>query len=519
LNRQIIIGSRGSALARWQAAYTYSELKKLGYDVTIKYITTKGDITHHLTFDKIEGKGFFTKEIEDELLDGSIDIAVHSHKDLPTDNPKGLVIAACSYRENPTDCLLINANAYNPYEAFNLKKGAVVGTSSSRRKSQLLALRPDLDMRDIRGNVPTRVEKLNHGYDAVVLATAGLNRLQLDLSAYHVRTIPVFDCIPAPAQGVLAYQIRENDAFMQQVAQQLNQLEVAQDIATERGILNKLGGGCQQPIGVYCETDPSGEQMVWAAYAQSWDDFPQRVYMKGKNSQQLINNISTLLKNRGQKSVFISRELDQHSFFKRAMQHYGYTLHAQSLLSFSPVAFDPNSMATAHWLFFSSPKAVAFFLEQMPADLPIPRLAAIGQATADAMKPYKRIAEFVGIGGDMQTIALQFAEIAYGQNVIFPQATNSLQTVQVALQEMVNAQTLIVYQNNPVQTLNIPICDILVFTSPANAKNYYQHYQALPQQKVIAIGTTTAKALADLGIKDCVVSNTLSEISLVDVCY
>lgn len=518
MNRTITIGSRGSALARWQAEYTCNELKRLGYEVVIKYITTKGDVTHHLTFDKIEGKGFFTKEIEEELLAGTIDLAVHSHKDLPTENPAGLIVAACSYSENPADWLLIHHNAYAPYETLNLKKNAIVGTSAARRKSQLLALRPDLEMRDIRGNVPTRIEKLNSGYDAVVLAAAGLNRLNLDLSAYHIKHLNLLECISAPAQGVLAYQIRENDDFMRSVVAKLHHEEVAKDLAVERGILQQLGGGCQQPIGVYCDSLPSGEQIVWAAFAKSWDDFPNRLFMKGNDSQQLIKDAVAVLKNRGKKRVFISRNLSNDSFFSRAMQHYNYQVYAQSLLQFKPVAFDPI-LPPADWLFFSSKNGVAYFFEQNPVLPPNIRLAAIGEATAESIKQYGHLPHFLGIGSDMNQVAQQFTEVAYQQKVIFPQPTNSLQTVQIALQEIVDAQTLVVYENSEVEAFDIPTCDILIFTSPANAKNYCRKYPILPHQKVIAIGQTTAQALTLLGIEQYIVSYSTHEVSLVDVCY
>lgn len=274
MSRTIIIGSRGSALAKWQADYTCDELKKLGYQVEIKYIKTQGDIINQLTFDKLEGKGFFTKEIEEELLNGTIDLAVHLQR--PTHRqPAWLIVAGCSYSEDPADWLLIKRNAYDDNQPLKLKQSAVVGTSSARRKSQLLALRPDLTMRDMRGNVPRVVQKLDTtDYDAIVLAAAGLNRLELDLSRYHVERLRVLECVSAPAQGVLAYQVRENDNFMLSVVGHLNDPDVARDIAVERGILKKLGGGCQQPIGVYCETIAPGQQAVWVAYAKGWNDFP-----------------------------------------------------------------------------------------------------------------------------------------------------------------------------------------------------------------------------------------------------
>ena len=161
----IIIGTRGSDLALWQANFTKDLLEKQGHEVTIKIIETKGDTSQqwNTSFDKLEGKGFFTKELEDALLNKTIDVAVHSHKDLPTENPDGLIIAGVSSRENPADWLIMRDEAEDTAKKFNLKHGAKVGTSSARRKSQLLSFRPDVEIADLRGNVPTRINKLREG--------------------------------------------------------------------------------------------------------------------------------------------------------------------------------------------------------------------------------------------------------------------------------------------------------------------------------------------------------------------
>ena len=181
-NQHIRIGTRGSDLALWQANFVKGELEKLACTVEIKIIKTQGDLVQDLSFDKLEGKGFFTKEIEEALIANEIDLAVHSHKDLETSSPEGLMIAAVSDRENPAELLLIRKEAYAPNETWELKKKAVIGSSSARRKSQVLALRPDLQLKDLRGNVPTRIDKLRKGeYDAILLAKAGVNRLGLDL--------------------------------------------------------------------------------------------------------------------------------------------------------------------------------------------------------------------------------------------------------------------------------------------------------------------------------------------------
>src|SRR3546814_394303 len=179
MQRKIIIGTRGSALALWQANHVKDLLTAAGADTEIRVIKTQGDSFINIAFSKLVGKGFFTKELEEELLAGSIDLAVHSHKDLPTEQPPGLIIAAVSEREEPFEVLLIHPDAVDITREFSLRERAIVGSSSARRRSQLLAYRPDLEMSDIRGNVPTGIQKLRDGeYDAIMLAKDGLKRLK-----------------------------------------------------------------------------------------------------------------------------------------------------------------------------------------------------------------------------------------------------------------------------------------------------------------------------------------------------
>ncbi|MGB0932688.1 MAG: hydroxymethylbilane synthase [Lishizhenia sp.] len=263
---KVIIGSRGSDLALWQAHFVKSELEKLNCVVEIKIIKTQGDKIQHLSFDKLEGKGFFTKEIESELLDNSIDLAVHSHKDLETNPPKGLVIAAVSEREDPSELLLIKKSSVEKGEKWNLKKNAIVGTSSARRKSLINRFRSDVEIEDLRGNVPTRVDKLRNGnYDAILLAKAGVTRLGLDLSDLHVEVLDPTEFVPAPAQGVLGLQIREGDERMAKILENLNAPDVQERIGVERKVLNLLDGGCQLPLGVYCPENGK----VYVTYAQT----------------------------------------------------------------------------------------------------------------------------------------------------------------------------------------------------------------------------------------------------------
>ncbi len=254
--RHVTIGSRGSDLALWQAHHVKSQLEQLGCSVDIHIIKTQGDKIQHLSFDKMEGKGFFTKEIEAALLDREVDLAVHSHKDLETTSPEGLVISCVSERADPADILLIHPSAVNENETWSLKKNATVGTSSARRKSQVLHYRPDLVLNDLRGNVPTRINKLREqNYDAILLAKAGVDRLNIDLSEFKVIVLDPTTFVPAPAQGVLGLQIREEDTELHAILQKMNHPQVQRNIALERAILNQMQGGCQLPLGVHCTGD------------------------------------------------------------------------------------------------------------------------------------------------------------------------------------------------------------------------------------------------------------------------
>ena len=264
-NPKIRIGTRGSDLALWQAHFVRRQLEEIGCEVSIQIIVTIGDRIQDLSFDKLEGKGFFTKEIEQALLNGEVDLAVHSHKDLETTQPEGLHIAAVSYREDASELLLMRREAFDAGQAWNLKANAVIGTSSARRKAQIIAQRPDLEIKELRGNVPTRIDKLRQGqYDAILLARAGVLRLELDLSDLETIVLDPTSFIPAPAQGVLGLQTRVDDVVTTEILQKLHHTEVATRIGLERSVLRQMDGGCQLPLGVYCVGD-----QVYVSYAPS----------------------------------------------------------------------------------------------------------------------------------------------------------------------------------------------------------------------------------------------------------
>lgn len=293
---KIIIGSRGSDLALWQANHIKSRLESLGQEVEIKIIKTQGDIIQHLSFDKMEGKGFFTKELETALRAEEIDLAVHSFKDLETNQPDDLSIAAVSERANPADVLLIRKEEVDQKGKWNLKPNALVGTSSARRKMQLMMHRADLRIDDIRGNVPTRVNKLREGkFDAIVLAKAGLDRLKLDVSDLHMYEFDPTEFIPAPAQGVLACQIRTADKGLAAIMKHLHNTEVAAVVGIERKVLNLFEGGCQLPLGAHCVPIPGGVRLH-AVMAASFGQEPSAIVIDSNDMEGLPERAVAALK-------------------------------------------------------------------------------------------------------------------------------------------------------------------------------------------------------------------------------
>jgi hydroxymethylbilane synthase len=268
------IGSRGSQLALWQANHISALLRARGHQVEIEIIHTTGDKITDVPLAMVGtkgglGKGIFTKEIEEALAAGRVDLAVHSLKDLPTELPPGFEIAAITAREDPRDAFC--SRHYTRIE--DLPRNARVGTSSLRRQAQLKAIRPDLDIHPLRGNVDTRLRKLEQGeYDAIILASAGLKRLGKTELIQQI--IPAEIMCPAAGQGALGIEIREGDAATRQHLDFLNNPAARAATTCERALLNRLGGGCQVPIGAFAETkngklhldslvaDPDGSKLL-----------------------------------------------------------------------------------------------------------------------------------------------------------------------------------------------------------------------------------------------------------------
>lgn len=256
MKQKVIIGSRGSELALWQANFVKSTLEKKNKNISveIKIIKTKGDKILDVALSKIGDKSLFTKELETELLNGRIDLAVHSLKDLQTEIPKGLKLVAVTKRHNVQDVLIARKKGTT---IFNLPEGATVATGSLRRKCQLLHIRPDLKLVELRGNVPSRIKKfLESDWEAIILARAGVERLKLNK---HISSIINKDVmLPAVGQGALGIETRANNKIVNEIVKLIHHEETYNAVLAERALLKTLEGGCQVPIGAFAEVKPNG---------------------------------------------------------------------------------------------------------------------------------------------------------------------------------------------------------------------------------------------------------------------
>jgi hydroxymethylbilane synthase len=266
------LGTRGSQLARYQANTTAALLKAhAGIDCEIVVIKTSGDRLSEAPLSEIGGKRLFVKEIEDSLLAGEIDVAVHSSKDLPAVLPTGLTLGAVLPREDPRDALVLpggrEASGVDTVRAI-LGSAPKIGTSSVRRIAQLIPLFPSARFEPIRGNLDTRLRKLDSGdYDALVLAAAGLRRLQ---HAHRISTaLPAETCVPAPGQGIIAIEIREDDRRARELVATINDATTGVALEAERAVVTRLGGGCQMPIGAYATV--AGEVITLAGIVIALD--------------------------------------------------------------------------------------------------------------------------------------------------------------------------------------------------------------------------------------------------------
>ncbi len=515
---KITIGSRGSDLALWQAHHIKNRLETLGAQVELKIFKTQGDKIQHLSLDKLEGKGFFTKELEEALLANEIDLAVHSHKDLPTVSPEGLVIAAVSEREDPSELILIRKEAYDGTLEFSFKKNAIIGTSSARRKAQLLSFRKDVEIKDIRGNVPTRIQKLREGqFDAILLAKAGVSRLALDLSDLIVYEVNPKKIVPAPAQGVLALQIRESDQNLAEFLKGIHQSDVQDCIGIERKLLNLFEGGCHMPLGAYAIFENNCYKL-WVSKAEEANEIPQRLYIESSTTEGMAERALGILNTNPlkEKNIFISRNTNDVSFLKTSLEASNAVLTGITGIHTKTIALPKQDYSEVQIIFFNSKNAVQHFFKQAPVLSKEVKYAAFGPGTEKAIYQQGFEVDFSGKSSDPMQVAAQFlSKFADGKRIVFPKALQSLQSVSSILSRHHFVEQVDVYETSSVENVALPNADVYVFTSPSNVTAFSSSLENI-KTKVVAIGPSTAEALTLKGIKVHAVSERADDTGLLD---
>jgi hydroxymethylbilane synthase len=304
---RICIGTRGSKLALWQAEWVKSEIQHLHSEIEISLIKIKttGDMILDVPLAKIGGKGLFVKEIEEAILRHKVDMAVHSMKDVPTELPEGLHLAAICRREDPRDALItkVQSSEFKVQSYKDLPHGATVGTSSLRRLCQLRNIRPDLKIVQLRGNLDTRIRKLDEGqFDAIIVAVAGVKRLGL---AYRITEILEPEiCLPAIGQGAIGIECRVNDKVINTILGALNHQETSISVRAERALLRKLGGGCQVPIAAYARIE-DGRVIMDGLVGSITGERVIKSHAEGKleDHERLGTNLAEDLLSRGAKEI------------------------------------------------------------------------------------------------------------------------------------------------------------------------------------------------------------------------
>lgn len=517
------IGTRGSDLALWQARHVRALLQEVAsLDSELVIIKTSGDKDLETPLVGMTGKGFFTKEIEDALLEGQVDLAVHSLKDLQTVMPEGLTLGAIPERADRRDVLLIRPESLDRGQPLRMKAKAKVGTSSARRISQLQFLRPDLEVVPLRGNVPTRVRKLHEGhYDAILCASAGLDRLELPLEEFAVYRLPEMLFVPAPGQGALGIQVRSGDPATLKAVAALDSPELRQLVQLEREVLRRLEGGCQLALGTAAEQSPHGIRLI--GFLGNEDSArPRRVVMGARDWEQAVTASVAYLKAEKMSrpsrplNVWITREPHRAGAFASPLDARFDVTAVPVLLAIE--SGDPklqkqylDDLASYDWVFFTSQVTVREFQRLTREHDAVlgdnTRIAAVGRKTAEAVRQSGWRVDFVADVADAFSLAEQFSHEHGGQigRILFPCGQAASGELEGGLPEGVTRfDRMVCYDMIPHPDLKTVVADmadpdVIAFTSSQTARFLLAERTLSKGTVVLSIGQSTTETLLELG--------------------
>lgn len=532
------LGTRGSKLALWQAHHVADRIRELGQAVELVILKTKGDKDQSQPVTNLGGVGVFVKELERALAAGEVDLAVHSLKDLPTDLPEGLAVAAYPGRERPHELLILNPKVHDPSPAqgpswLPLAEGARIGTASLRRRAQLLELRPDLQVQGIRGNVPTRVDKARTGeVDAVVLAAAGVDRLELALEGLVRVDLPLDHFLPAPGQGALAIEVRADDAELLEILGQLDLPEARETTGAERGLLNGLGAGCSVPLGTRAWRDERGICLEAILQANPPGHEPsnevvvmRRAFVRCAEPEEASaaalrilgpkDLLPTTPEGLQGRQILIGREPEAAGELISALQAAGASSSCQTPTRFELAASDgawSEALAAAGsgaWVLFASARAVRAASELSPSSLREAlascHVGAVGAATARALARQRVPVDLIAPEGQTTGAGLAEALLArLGEErpaVLLPAARGGRPELGAALEAAGCSVTRAeLYTSQPASgAADCAGVDALLLASPAGARVLLAGHAPGSTPPLVAIGPTTAQVIEELG--------------------
>jgi hydroxymethylbilane synthase len=516
------IGTRGSDLALWQARHVAACLRALGVESELVVLKTRGDVIDDVPLTAVEGKAFFTAEIERALLEREVDVAVHSHKDLPVEGTPGLVIAAVPARGPQSERLLVAPAAHAPEQAFlPLARGARVGTSSPRRREQLATLRPDLVLLDLRGNVPTRVRRLREGrYDAILLATAGLERLALATDGLVAVDLDPALLVPAPAQGALAIQVRAEGGELRELCHALDDPATARAVAAERSLLARAGGGCNLPVAAALAREPGAASSAgWIAHgflgaghppgaahgrwASARGDDPERV--AAALFAELASGAPTFTGPLAGLRVALTGSAGDGSLLGARLAALGADVVHERVIELEPLAGVDLADALAS---LRPGDAVAVTSRQAAralADHALPprvALAAVGNATARLLAEAGQRATWIGTAGASELAGRM--DLARGARVLWPCAEDARPELEEALGARgIEVRRLPVYRTVARAGAALDeLAPVRVYMSPSAVEAALGWERARPASRALrfALGHATAAALEEAGL-------------------
>ena len=511
----IRFGSRGSDLARAQTRQVAERLRQLtGEDYSIEIIETRGDKILDQPLHEVGGKGLFTAELEAALRSGRIDAAVHSLKDLPVEDPEDLTLGAIPERVAPHDVLLYRPELESSEGGtLPIEDGVEIGTSSPRRAAAVLAHRPHLRVKDIRGNVPTRVAKLRKGdYGGILLAAAGLSRLDLSTAGLGFVPLPTDTFTPAPGQGALGVQCRRQDPVVRQLLNQLHDPVTAARVDAERGLLAALEGGCSMPLGALVDRVGAGYRMQATLYAQGSLAHRYAVELHGPDPAELSRQASAALRPLTGEPltglrVCLVRPGAEGGSMASGLAVAGADVQPVALTEVRPVRVDDEAMRQIRDLdavAFTSTRAVSRYFELAAIQgvaLDGKRFFAGGPATAAAVRSRGLTCKTPNVAGGAALAELILDGGAAG-TVLFPCAVGRRPELEaVAAQGGVKIAALPVYETRAIAGVQLPDgpWHYTVFTSPSAVDAFRDGGHRL-QGKALAIGPTTAEAMASAGV-------------------